>query len=226
MKSVLDKLLYFLLATAPRLIATTYHVNQPSNSSEEISDLDYHRRMVATTMASIAEEHSNRSASITALVSVSEQLLSSVEEDPIFDEGDDSISIRYVPDDSNIAKVDFTDVDANPQRIATTRNEDEMIIDNIIVGMRSMPGDATVWELLKAQVQADFGLFLIIIPGPLKRLIRKNIVRVISITTEVLKPIFTTASKILDTTGRSIIYVGEDIIRLSQCLQAFGVLPA
>ena len=226
MKFVSGKLLYFLLLIAPSLIATTSHVNQPSNSSDDTTDLDHHRKMVATTMASIADEHSNRSASITALVSVSKQLLSSVEEDPAVDVGDDSISVRHISDISDVAKVDVTHVDENPLRIATTRNDDEMIIDNTIIGMRSMPDDATVWELLKAQVQADFGPILIIIPRPLKRLIRKNIVRFVSITTEALKPMLMVAGKILDTTGRTIIYVGEDIIRLSQCLQSLGVFPS
>ena len=94
------------------------------------------------------------------LVTVSEQLLSSIELEQQINMGDD-IDANYITVHGSSNGLTNTTVitphsDKDAIKIVTAQNEDEMMIENIIIGMRSMPDNATIWDLVKAQVQADF----------------------------------------------------------------------
>ena len=101
---------------------------------------------------------------------------------------------------------------------------DKKIIDNVLLGIRAMPDNATIWELFKAQVQADFAPFLIIIPSPIKRLISRNVVK----AAQKLQVIFLgptihmicVAGRVVGVVGQSVVRIGEDIIKISHFISS------
>ena len=77
--------------------------------------------------------------------------------------------------------------------------KDRPVIDDVILGLHTLPADATPWDLLKAQVQADFAPFL----GPATPMIRAG-------------------GKIIGVLGSLLEYVGKDIQKLSKAMMTFG----
>lgn len=124
--------------------------------------------------------------------------------------------------DSNI--IDNRDED-ELNKVMIKNAEDQRKIENTILGMRAMPDNATFWELFKAQIQADFAPFLIIIPRPIKKLIQKNALIVgkkLQIAIQgPLTPFVVVTGKIFKLLGNSIVYVGEDVIKFASFLSSF-----
>jgi hypothetical protein len=117
---------------------------------------------------------------------------------------------------------DDTDSRDNADRIK--EREDKETVDQFL-GIRAMPDNATFFELFKAQIQADFAPFLIIIPKPIKKLISKN-AKILGKKIRVaiqgpLTPFVIVASKLLKLLGNGIIYIGDDIVKLSSFLSTF-----
>jgi hypothetical protein len=88
-----------------------------------------------------------------------------------------------------------------------------------------MPDNATFWELFKAQINADFAPFLIIIPKPIKKMISKNAMilgKKIQVAIQgPLTPFVVVASKLLKLLGNGVIYIGGDIVKFSALLASF-----
>ena len=102
------------------------------------------------------------------------------------------------------------------------QQEDKRVIEDVLLGMRALPDNATFWELFKAQVRADFAPILIIIPRPIKKLIAENAVKIGRklkvILVGPMTPMISVAGKVIGIIGNGIIYVGEDVVKLADFL--------
>lgn len=144
------------------------------------------------------------------------------------DESNTSI-VKDTEDDMEIlhSNFDTTNDDINDTRDNADRikeREDKETVDRFL-GIRAMPDNATFFELFKAQIQADFAPFLILIPKPIKKLISKNakiLGKKIQIAVQgPLTPFVIVTSKLLKLLGNGIIYIGDDIVKLSSFLSTF-----
>ena len=108
------------------------------------------------------------------------------------------------------------------ERKDLAQQEDKRVIEDVLLGMRALPDNATFWELFKAQVCADFAPILIIIPRPIKKLIAENAVKVGRklkvILVGPMTPMISVAGKVIGIIGNGIIYVGEDVVKLADFL--------
>lgn len=212
-----------LIACALGTFATALERNETSittsNSSLE-SDKEAFDMITALMLTAIAEEHAN--------ITINDQTLRNVSETsstPLQDSFGNGFDNSDITDTSNIQGVSIDPIISNefseetvcedPQSLA----EDKKIIENVLLGMRALPDNATIWELFQAQVQADFAPILIIIPRPVKRLIASNAVKIAQKLRTILGgpmiPMFLTAGRVLRVAGKSIVFIGEDVLRLS-----------
>lgn len=113
---------------------------------------------------------------------------------------------------------------ASPQIIK--EEKDRQVINDVILGLHTLPADATPWDLLKAQVQADFAPFLIIIPKPVKRFIAAKAVILLDQFCRTVEgpatPMIRAGGKILGVVGSLLEYVGKDVQKLSKAMIIFG----
>ena len=111
----------------------------------------------------------------------------------------------------------------------STEQKDKRVIEDVLLGMRALPDNATFWELFKAQVCADFAPILIIIPRPIKKLIASNAVKLGRklklIFGGPIIPMVSVAGKVIGIIGNGVIYVGEDIVKLADFLVSVGNKP-
>ena len=111
----------------------------------------------------------------------------------------------------------------------STEQKDKRVIEDVLLGMRALPDNATFWELFKAQVCADFAPILIIIPRPIKKLIASNAVKLGRklklIFGGPIIPMISVAGKVIGIIGNGVIYVGEDIVKLADFLVSVGNKP-
>ena len=212
------KLLCILFAFILSSTSADFEVNQTISAGR---DDDFDKKMAAATLSKIAEDF-NSTASEQALLAVSEMLLSSdLMEDSLETAETDEVALS---DEETINE----SVNSSTQDLDEKKNsrleEDKKIIDNVLLGIRAMPDNATIWELFQAQIQADFAPFLIIIPRPIKRLIGKNIVKV----AQKLQVIFLgptihmvcVAGRVVEVVGQSIVRIGEDVIKVSHFISS------
>ena len=116
---------------------------------------------------------------------------------------------------------------SNPVTADISKEEnDRQIINDVILGLHTLPADATPWDLLKAQVQADFAPFLIIIPKPVKRFIAAKAVILFDQFRRTFEgpatPMIRAGGKIIGVLGSLLEYVGKDIQKLSKVMVMFG----
>ena len=210
------RLLYILFAC---ILSST--AAEPDENKIVVSggDDEFDQKMAAATLSKIAEDF-NSTASKQALLAVSEILLVSAPDVLGGDQRDgtprsDETDIQELVDSST----QIADEDKN-----INHDGDKKIIDNVLLGIRAMPDNATIWELFKAQVQADFAPFLIIIPSPIKRLISRNVVK----AAQKLQVIFLgptihmicVAGRVVGVVGQSVVRIGEDIIKISHFISS------
>ena len=104
--------------------------------------------------------------------------------------------------------------------------KDRQVINDVILGLHTLPADATPWDLLKAQVQADFAPFLIIIPKPVKRFIAAKAVILFDQFRRTVEgpatPMIRAGGKIFGVVGSLLEYVGKDVQKLSKAMMTFG----
>jgi hypothetical protein len=212
-----------LIASAFGTFATASERNETSittSDSSGKSDKEAHDIITALTLAAIAEEYANDTINDQTYRNVSETLLTTLQngiENGV--ENRDTADISYFEKESidPIISNDFSEEIVNED--PPSRAEDKKIIENVLLGMRAMPDNATIWELFQAQVQADFAPILIVIPRPIKRLIASNAVKIAQklrvIVGGPMIPMFITAGRVLRVAGKSIVFIGEDILRLS-----------
>lgn len=210
--------MYILLAFILSSTSADFDGNQTTSAGR---DDDFDKQMAAATLSKIAGDF-NSTASEQALLAVSEILLSSgLVEDAL--------------ETTQTDETDFSDeeainesVNSSTQDLDEMKNsrleEDKKIIDNVLLGIRAMPDNATIWELFQAQIQADFAPILIILPRPIKRLIGRNIVKV----AQKLQIIFLgptihmvcVAGRVVEVVGQSLIRIGEDVIKVSHFISS------
>lgn len=220
---ICENLVCILIASAFGTFATASERNETSitrSDSSGKSDEETYDIITALTLTAIAEEYANGTIKDQSLRNVSETLLTSLQSS-LGNENDNSvitdISNTEFESIESIVSDDFAEgivIDDHPSLA-----EDKKIIENVFLGMRAMPDNATIWELFKAQVQADFAPILIIIPRPIKRLIASNTVKIAQklriIVGGPMIPMFITAGRVLRVAGKSIVFIGEDVLRLS-----------
>ena len=118
---------------------------------------------------------------------------------------------------------------AAQQKKDLAENEDKKIIEGVLLGMRALPDNATFWELFKAQIQADFAPILIIIPRPIKKLIASSSIklahRLKAVIGGPITPMIVVAGRILGIIGNSVVYIGEDVVKISQFLIDINFSP-
>ena len=211
------KILYILSACILSSTAADYE----EETIESGRNNEFDQRMAAATLSKIAEDF-NSTSSRQYLLAVSEILLDS-------DQNSDVLETAQI-DDVVHAETDVADESINnsTQNVDEEENigheEDKKIIDNVLLGIRAMPDNATIWELFKAQVQADFAPILIIIPRPIKRLISRNIGK----AAQKLQVIFLgptihmvcVAGRVVEVVGKSVVRIGEDMIKVSHFLSS------
>jgi hypothetical protein len=220
---ICENLVCILIASAFGTFATASERNETSitrSDSSGKSDEETYDIITAVTLTAIAEEYANGTINDQSLRNVSETLLTSLQSS-LGNENDNSvitdISNAEFESIESIVSDDFAEgivIDDHPSLA-----EDKKIIENVFLGMRAMPDNATIWELFKAQVQADFAPILIIIPKPIKRLIASNTVKIAQklriIVGGPMIPMFIIAGRVLRVAGKSIVFIGEDVLRLS-----------
>lgn len=270
-----DKIVCILLAGALSSIFAAVEGNEASNSTtietEAEVDNGIYQRIAATTLSSIAEDHSNDTNNKHAFLSVSETLLASSQENVVggindlVDIEDDLLAIDSAEDnlfaiddaEDDLLAIDDAEVssevcigttvpDSSPAQATERTNEeieetspdtnliadteDKQIIENVLLGMRALPDNATIWQLFKAQVQADFAPILIIIPRPIKKLIARNAIKIAEKMRVIIGgpmiPMLVVAGRVLGIAGNSVVYIGEDIIRFSKYLSSVADRPA
>lgn len=210
------RLLYILFAC---ILSSTAAEPDENKTVASGRDDDFGQKMAAATLSNIAEDF-NSTASKQALLTVSEILLVS---DPDVLEGDQRDGTLR-SDETNIHKLIDSSTHIADEDKNIDHDGDKKIIDNVLLGIRAMPDNATIWELFKAQVQADFAPFLIIIPKPIKRLISRNIVK----AAQKLQVIFLgptihmicVAGRVVGVVGQSVVRIGEDIIKVSHFISS------
>lgn len=79
--------------------------------------------------------------------------------------------------------------------------KNEVIIGNPLFSVQVLPENATVWELMKAQIEADFKPFLILIPTPVKTFIARRFkastTLLLKVTKGAFSPMLNVLSKLL-----------------------------
>jgi hypothetical protein len=220
---ICENFVCILIASAFGMFATASERNETAittSDSSGKSDKEAHDIITALTLTAMAEEYANGTINDQTFQNVSEKLLTSLQKSLANGiENSDLADISYIEEESidPVISNDFSEgaVSEDPPSLA----EDKKIIENVLLGMRAMPDNATIWELFKAQVQADFAPILIVIPRPIKRLIANNAVKVAQKLRVIIGgpmiPMFITAGRVLRVAGKSIVFVGEDVLRLS-----------
>ena len=206
------KLLYVFFACTLSSTAADPEDNLAVTSGR---DDEFDKKMAAATLSKIAEDF-NSTASKQVLLAVSEALLIPAHDEDVLE----AVQIGEVVNaDKVVIATQNVDDDKN-----IGHEEDKKIIDNVLLGIRAMPDNATIWELFKAQVQADFAPILIIIPRPIQRLIGRNIVK----AAQKLQVIFLgptihmicVAGRVVEVVGKGVVRIGEDIIKVSHFISS------
>lgn len=135
------------------------------------------------------------------------------------------IDLSQNEDDKNIRNT-AVDQESMQQIRNLSEEKDKRVIEDVLLGMRALPDNATFWELFRAQVQADFAPILIIIPRPIKKMIATNALivgrKLKSIIGGPLIPMIAVAGKVIGIIGNGVIYVGEDVVKLADFLVSMG----
>jgi hypothetical protein len=140
------------------------------------------------------------------------------------DTKDDIMNSKFDHNSNDEIEISDSQDEDELNTIRLKEREDKETVDSFL-GMRAMPDNATFWELFKAQINADFAPFLIIIPKPVKKIISKNFMilgKKIQIAIQgPLTPFVVVASKLLKLLGNGVIYIGDDIVKFSAFLSSF-----
>ena len=253
-----DKLLFALLACASCTVIATER-NETSNSitiDRDNEDDDVRNMITAAILSRIAEDYSEEHsehhpdylAHKDALLELSQAMLDlsqeisntettttsgygvqdsdGVEYMEVLDDASDSENTTSETEVEQLEEIEETQI-----KSADTSKEEETkrVLENVLLGMRAMPDDASFWDLMKAQIQADFAPFLIIIPRPVKRMIAKGAVRLVErlkvIIGGPLAPMIVTAGRVLKLAGEGVVYVGNDVVRFAVFLTSVGDNP-
>ena len=210
------RLLYILFAC---ILSSTAAEPDENKTVASGKDDDFGQKMAAATLSNIAEDF-NSTASKQALLAVSEILLVSAPDVLEGDQRDGTLR----SDESDIHELIDSSTHIADEDKNIDHDGDKKIIDNVLLGIRAMPDNATIWELFKAQVQADFAPFLIIIPKPIKRLISRNIVKAaLKLQVIFLGPtihMVCVAGRVVGVVGQSVVRIGEDIIKVSHFISS------
>jgi len=104
--------------------------------------------------------------------------------------------------------------------------DDVHVIEDVLLGIRALPANASAWDLLKAQVAADFAPFLILLPKPLKRFVvaqsRVLFAQFRTFCEGPVSPMVRAGGKIVGVVGSVLEFVGRDLVKLSRAMSSFG----
>lgn len=113
-----------------------------------------------------------------------------------------------------------------PESLDKKEAADRQVIDDVLLGLHTLPADATPWDLLKAQIQADFAPFLIIIPRPVKRYIAeraKLLWAQFRIVAEgPATPMIHAGGTLFNVIGSILVALGTGVQTLARAMSAFG----
>jgi hypothetical protein len=124
---------------------------------------------------------------------------------------------------------DADDADADAATAARQQKEadDVHVIEDVLLGIRALPANASAWDLLKAQVAADFAPFLILLPKPLKRFVvaqsRVLFAQFRTFCEGPVSPMVRAGGKIVGVVGSVLEFVGRDLVKLSRAMSSFGL---
>lgn len=129
-------------------------------------------------------------------------------------------------DDPDAATLDDDDDAATAAR-QQKEADDVHVIEDVLLGIRALPANASAWDLLKAQVAADFAPFLILLPKPLKRFVvaqsRVLFAQFRTFCEGPVSPMVRAGGKIVGVVGSVLEFVGRDLVKLSRAMSSFGL---
>lgn len=119
---------------------------------------------------------------------------------------------------SNLHEENKSDAFLHPESEVTVNPFGDF--ENPFYSMQILPANATVFELVKAQIYADFKPFLILIPEPVKRFIRSQVLSVskssIRVLSGAMAPMTHSALQILLKVGEITVGFGQFVIFSAQ----------
>lgn len=103
-------------------------------------------------------------------------------------------------------------------------SHNQNVITNPLYSMQELDGNATMWELVKAQIAADFAPFLILVPGPVKRFVKAEVTKLGKALSLVLvgaiKPMATSTSTILRIVGTLLVRLGNQFLEIENSISS------
>jgi len=192
-------LFFFTLASA--------EVDQRSVDSQ----IEFERNFTIATLVNAATKQDTSFENITI--------------ETIFEAASDVV---HSAESNNLINNNDSTVVVKPATTVTEKSEEEELIhvnpfgdfENPFYSMQTLPLNASVFELVKAQIYADFKPFLILIPEPVKKYIRSQLLSVskssLRVLSGALAPMSYSAFHILEKVGKIAISFGHFIVTSAQ----------